>query len=149
MTVGSAKSVGQFLASLRPEQREAISKVRSVILKNIPKGYQEAVRFGVLSYVVPLERYAKTANNQPLSVISIDSGKNYMSLYLTAVYEDKDIEKWFVDSFRESGKKLDMGKACVRFKKIDDLPLDLIAETAGKVTVEDCIELYEKTNKAN
>jgi hypothetical protein len=147
MTVGSAKSVGQFLASLQPEQREAISKVRSVILKNIPKGYQEAVRFGVLSYVIPLERYANTPNNQPLSVISLDSGKNYMSLHLMAVCGNKDIEKWFVDRFRESGKKLDMGKACVRFKKLEDLPLDLIAETAGKVSVEDYIALHEKIKK--
>ena len=98
----------------------------------------------MISYVVPLERYPKTYNRQALQYAALASQKNYVSLYLMNVYGNEETESWFVNSYRASGKRLDMGKACVRFKRIDDLPLDLIGETIARTSVDDFIALYEK-----
>ena len=101
------------------------------------------MQYGMISYVIPLARYSKTYNKQPLAYISLAAQKNYMSIYLMGVYSDPESESWFVQRYRDSGKRLDMGKACVRFRTLNDLPLDLVGESVSRTSVEDFIERYE------
>lgn len=147
MVSSNAKTVDEYLASLPEDRMEAISKVRQVILENLPEGYEEGMQYGMIGYYVPLEDYPETYNGQPLGVIALASQKNYMSLYLMAVYGDSRREKAFVKRYKASGKKLDMGKSCVRFKTLDDLPLDLVADTVAAMPVEMFIGEYEESRK--
>jgi hypothetical protein len=143
MVSSGAKTVEEYLQALAPGRREAISAVREVILENLPEGYEETMNWGMISYEIPLSRYPKTYNKQPLSMAALASQKNYMSLYLMTVYGDKNIEAWFQERYRATGKKLDMGKSCVHFRKLEDLPLDLVGETIRRSTVDKYIERYE------
>jgi hypothetical protein len=145
MVSSDAKTVDEYLQTLPADRREAISAVREVILGNLPEGYVESMNWGMISYEIPLSRYPKTYNKQPLAMAAVASQKNYMSLYLMTVYGDKDTENWFHERYRASGKKLDMGKSCVHFRKLDDLPLDLVGETIGRVSVDKYIERYEQS----
>jgi len=147
MFKSKAKSVSEYLNSLEPERRKAIEAVRKVILKNLPKGYEEAFNWGAIVYQIPLKRYPDTYNGQPLAYAALASQKNYMSLYLMGVYGDNDTEKWFKKRFAESGKKLDMGKSCVRFKRLEDLPLDVIGETIARIPLEKYLRKYEESRK--
>ena len=144
MARSEAKTVEEYLDELTDDRRETVEAVRDIVNSNLPDGYEETVQFGMISYVVPLERYPKTYNRQALQYAALASQKNYVSLYLMNVYGNEETERWFVDRHRASGKRLDMGKACVRFKSIDDLPLDLIGETIARTPVDDFIALYEK-----
>ena len=139
----AATTVGDYLAELPPERRNAISAVRDVVLENLPPGYEEAISYGMIGYVIPLERYPDTYNGQPLGLAALASQKNYMSLYLMNVYGDEKIEKWFHGEWKKTGKKLNMGKSCVRFKKLEDLPLDLVGRAVARTGVEDYIKIYE------
>ncbi len=140
---GTATTVEEYLAEQSPERREALAEVRRVILENLPLGYAEVMQYRMISYVIPLARYPKTYNKQPLAYLSLAAQKRYMSIYLRGVYCDRETESWFVQQYRDSGKRLDMGKACVRFRTLDDLPLDLIGECVSMTSVEDFIECYE------
>ena len=131
-----------YVAEQSLERREALAAVRRVILENLPVGYEEVMQYGMISYVIPLARYPKTYNKQPLAYISLAAQKNYMSIYLMGCYSDAESESWFVQRYRASGKRLDMGKACVRFRTLDDLPLDLVGEAVAMKSVDDFIELY-------
>jgi hypothetical protein len=124
-----------------------ISQVRQVILDNLPEGYQETMNWGMISYEIPLERYPVTYNKKPLSYIGLAAQKNNYSLYLMGVYQDPEQEALLVDGFQQAGKRLDMGKSCVRFRRLDDLPLDVIAEIVGAISVEQYIERYELSRK--
>jgi Domain of unknown function (DU1801) len=141
-----ATTVEAYLASLPPDRREAISAVRAAILKNIPAGFEETMQYGMISYVVPLSRFPKTYNGHALSIISLGTQKNYMVVHLMALYGNKPTLNWFVAAYKKTGKKLDMGMACVRFKTLDDLPVDLIGETAGKCSAENLIAAHEKAH---
>ncbi len=99
--------------------------------------------FGMIGYVIPLERYPVTYNRQPLMYAALASQKNYMSLYLMNIYGNPDDQKWFVGAYKDSGKKLNMGKSCVRFKKLEDLPVELIGKAIARSSVDEFIELYE------
>ena len=143
MVWSSAQTVEEYLAELAPDRREAINAVRKVILDNLPSGYEEIMQFGMIGYVIPLERYPVTYNKQALQYAALASQKHYMSVYLMSVYSDSDSEQWFAEQYRASGKKLDMGKSCVRFKKLDDLPLDLIGRAIARTPVDEYIEVYE------
>ena len=143
MARSEAKTVDQYLANLPPDRREAISAVRNVILDHLPEGYQETMHFGMIGYVVPLDSYPETYNRQPLGYVALVSQKNYMSLYLMNVYGDEEAERWFTERYRASGKKLDMGKSCVRFKSLEDLPIDLIGAAVARTTVDEFIKRYE------
>ena len=140
----SAATVGEYLNELSPERREAVSAVREVILANLPDGYEEMIDFGMISYVVPLERYPDTYNGHPLSYAAIASEKRYVSVHLMNIYGDPDTERWFVDSYKATGKRPDMGKSCVRFRKLEDLPLDLIGKAVRRTPMEDWIRFYEE-----
>lgn len=147
MFQGKAESPEELLASLPPDRREALSRVREVILANLPPGYVESMQYGMIGYNIPLERYPDTYNGQPLGYVALANQKRHMSLYLMGVYGSKEVERWFRQRYAESGKKLDMGKACLRFRRLDDLPLDLIGETIARTSVERYIAGYEAARR--
>jgi hypothetical protein len=139
-----AKTPTAYLKTLPADRRKAISAVRAVILKNLPKGYEETVGFGMLAYVIPLKRYPDTYNGLPLGVAALASQKQHMSLYLMCAYGNPATKAWFVSEWKKAGKKLDMGKACVRFKSLDDLALDVVGKVIARVPVDKYLEVYEK-----
>ena len=140
----TAATVGEYLDELTPDRREAVTAVRDVVLANLPDGYQEMMDFGMISYVVPLERFPETYNGHPLMYAAVASEKRYVSVHLMNVYGDPDTQRWFVDSYRATGKRLDMGKSCVRFRQLEDLPLDLIGEAVRRTPMEEWIRVYEE-----
>ncbi|MEX2161735.1 MAG: DUF1801 domain-containing protein [Anaerolineales bacterium] len=142
MVSSKAKTVAEYLKELPADRRSAVSAVRKVILDNLPAGYKEGM-FGMIGYYVPLKDFPDTYNGQPLAIAGLAAQKNYNSLYLMAVYGNREIEAWFKERYKASGKKLDMGKSCIRFKRAEDLPLELIAETIAKVSKEDYIRYVE------
>ena len=143
MAKSKAETVDGYLAELPEDRRAAISAVRQVVLENLPQGYEEMMQFGMIGYVIPLERYPVTYNGQALQYAALASQENYMSLYLMNVYSDEAVERWFVDRCKDNGKRLDMGKACVRFKSLQDLPIDLVGEAIALTPVDRFIERYE------
>lgn len=147
MVRSNAETVEEYLAELPPDRREAIAAIRKVVLDNLPPGYEETMYFGMIGYVIPLERYPETYNKQPLGYVALASQKHYMSLYLMNVYGDSDTERWFKREYEASGKKLNMGKSCVRFKSLDDLPVNLIAKAVARTTTESYIETYEASRR--
>jgi hypothetical protein len=137
-----AKTVEGYLNGLPPERAAAIAAVREVILKNLPPGYEEAFGYGMIVYQVPFSTLPDTYNGQPLCYAGLTSQKNYMSLYLMNVYGHKETEQWFRKAFKDAGKKLDMGKSCVHFKSLDDLPLDVIAATIARTSMAAYVRAY-------
>ena len=131
-----------FLAQLPEDRRAALTAVRKVILKNLPKGYEEQVG-AMISYVVPLERFPKTYNKQPLMLAALGSPKTNMTLHLVAAYMDPAMHEWFETAYRATGKRFDMGAGCVRFKKLDDLPLDLVGQAIARVPMDRYIAMHE------
>ena len=140
-----ATAVDEYLAELPDNRRVAIETVRDAIAANLAPGFEEAMNWGMITYEVPLETYPDTYNGQPLMCAALASQKNHMAVYLTAVYANDDSRESFLDRYRASGKRLDMGKSCVRFRTLDDLPVDLIGETIGSMTVESFIDNYERS----
>lgn len=137
----SAATVDEYLASLPEDRKEALSAVRAEILKHLPKGYEEGMLFGMISYYIPLATYPDTYNKQPLCYAALASQKNYMSIYLMSLYGDA--EESFKRAYKLSGKKVDMGKSCVRFKHLEDLPLQLIGQAITKYTPDEFIAHYQ------
>jgi len=137
-----ATTVKEYLAALPDDRRVALSKVRAVIRKNLPKGMVETMNWGMISYEVPLSIVPDTYNGQPLNWAGLASQKNTMAVYLSAIYGDRSLYERFEREYRATGKRLDMGKACVRFRTLDDLPLDLIGRTVGCLTLEEFVERY-------
>lgn len=143
MVSSNAKTVDEYVASLPKARQKDIETVRKLILDNLPKGYVEGMQYGMIGYYIPLEDYPDTYNGQPLGIVGLAAQKNYNSLYLMAVYGNPEIEKWFKAKYKVSGKKLDMGKSCVHFRKAEDLPIELIAETIAKVPKDAYIKYVE------
>ena len=143
MVRSEAESVDEYLDELEPDRKEAIAAIREVVLRNLPPGYEETMRYGMISYVIPLERYPVTYNKQPLGYAAIASHKSYISLYLMNIYGDAEAETWFSKRYKATGKKLDMGKSCVHFKKLDDVPLELVGEAIARTSADEFIERYE------
>lgn len=121
--------------------------LRKVILQNLPEGYVESNNAGILSYEIPLSRYPTTHNGKPLPLAVLAPHKNYMSLYLMAVYGDQETAEWFQKAFISSGKRLNMGKSCVRFKTLSDLPLDVIGRAIRRVSLAQYIRIYEAARR--
>ena len=147
MAQSDAQSVEEYLNELPPDRREAIAEVRGIILENLPEGYEEAMEFGMIGYVIPLETYPNTYNKHPLSYAALASQKNYMSLYLMNIYGDEGAKQWFTDQVQARGIKLNMGKSCIRFKRLNDLPLDLVGEAIAYTPVSDYIKFYEAARR--
>ena len=140
-----ATTVDQYLVELPDDRRVAIETVRDTIVENLAPGFEETMNWGMITYQIPLETYPDTYNGQPLMYAALASQKNHMAVYLTAVYSNEDSRDAFLERYRESGKRLDMGKSCVRFRKLDDLPVELIGEAIASMDVEGFIETYEAT----
>ena len=136
-----------YLASLPPAQREVIAAVRALVNARLPEGYVETMNWGMLSWEVPLSRYPDTYNKQPLSYIGLAAQKNVTSLYLTSVYGDAALLAQLQEGFRAAGHKLDMGKSCIRFKRIDDVPLDVLGDIIAATSVETMIERAEAARR--
>ena len=136
-----AATVTQYLADLPEDRRAALEAVRAVIRKNIPKGYVEGMEFGHISWSVPLSIYPDTYNGQPLCYAALASQKSHMALYLMCAYADGPVKKKLVSGFKAAGKKLDMGRACIRFRNLDDLPLDVIGEVAAAMPMKKYVEI--------
>lgn len=140
-----AATVEQYLAELPEDRRAIIQAVRKVILKNLDKGYEEGMQYGMIGYYVPHRVYPPGYHcdpKQPLPFAGLASQKNYISLYLMCIYSDPVHLKWFQQAWAKTGLKLDMGKGCVRFKKLEQVPLDVIAATINRVPVAKYIEHY-------
>lgn len=143
MVQSKAATVAQYLSELPPERRAAMSQVRDMVNAHMPAGYEETMAFGMIGWGIPLSRYPNTYNKQPLGYVALAAQKNGYSLYLMGVYAVGEQEKKLRAAAVAQGKKLDMGKSCLRFKKPDDLPLDAIGELIASMSVDDYIAVYE------
>lgn len=143
----TATIVQHYLASLASEQLSIIAPVRSMILSHLPSGFVETINWGMLSYEVPLESYPNTYNKKPLNYVGLAVQKQYYSLYLMPAYMDQSVYQTLLDAFSKTGKKLSMGKSCIRFKKVEDLPLVLIGSIIASHTVQSFIAAYEKARE--
>jgi len=139
-------TVKAYLDSLPEDRRKAIRAVRTAVNRALPKGYKEGVQYGMIGWFVPHSLYPDGYHcnpDQPLPFAGLASQKQYMSLYLMCIYGDAKHRAWFEKAWKKTGKKLDMGKSCIRFKKLEDLPLDLIGEAVARVPVDDFVAQYE------
>ena len=143
----TAKTVEEYLNELPEERKVALSTLRNSILKTIPKGFNEEMSYGMLGYVVPHSIYPSGYHcnpKLPLPFMNLASQKNFIAFYHMGIYAIPELLEWFTTEYpKHSSQKLDMGKGCIRFKKLDQIPFDLIAELAGKMSVEDWIHCYE------
>jgi hypothetical protein len=146
--IRKAATVSEFLSELTPDERADIEQVLDVVRQNMPPGYQEGMNYGMICYTIPLERYSTTYNGQALCYAALAAHKSYHTLYLMNVYGHPQTEKWFRERFKASGKKLDMGKSCVHFRRASDLPLDVIGDAIARTSVDDYIAYYEKARPA-
>lgn len=147
----TATSPQQYLDELPEDRKEPILKLRQAILDNLPDGFEETMNYGMLGYVVPHSRYPSGYHcdpKLPLPFMNLASQKNFVAVYHMGVYADKDIMDWFVAEYpNHASRKLDMGKSCIRFKNMSDIPYDLIGQLASKITVDDWIAVYESSIK--
>jgi hypothetical protein len=145
MARSDAATPDEYIAALPDDRRDAIAEVRRVIRANLPDGYTEGMAYGMIGWWVPLETFGDTYNGQPLGLAGLASQKNHIALYLNNVYGDPELDAWFRERWAQSGKKLDMGKSCVRFRKLEDVPLDVIGEAIAKSDLASFLAHYEGT----
>jgi hypothetical protein len=143
MVGSNASSPQEYLAALPEDRRALVETVRRTILDHLPAGFEEQISFGMLAYVIPLERYPDTYNGEPLGVVALANQKRHVSVYLMGIYADEGERAWFVDAWRATGTKLDMGKSCVRFARLDDVALDVLGEAVARVSPERLIAAHE------
>jgi len=141
-----ASTVEEYLAELPDERRKAIEEVRAVILKNLPAGYEEAMNWGMITYQVPLETYPDTYNKKPLMYAALASQKNHMAVYLTGIYMTEEARQTFEAAYKATGKRYDVGKSCVRFKKLEDLPLELIGKSIASMKASEFVRRVKELN---
>lgn len=143
-----ATTVQEYLDSLAEDRREAVQKLRETILQHLPAGFEEVMSYGMIGYVVPLEIYPDgyhCSPGTPLPFINLASQKNYIALYHMGIYANKELYDWFTEAYAEQvSTKLDMGKSCIRFKKTDQIPFELIGKLCSRIGPEQWIETYEK-----
>lgn len=137
-----ATTVEEYLGELPDERRAALEAVRAVILANLPDGVVESMNWGMVSYEVPLSIVPTTYNGQPLVYAGLASQKQHMAVYLMGIYGDDALRQQFEDDYRATGKRMDVGKSCVRFKRLDDLPLDVIGRAIGAMRLEQFVALH-------
>lgn len=142
-----AATIQEYIETLPAERQQAIEGLRKAILENLPKGFEETMSYGMIGYVVPHSLFAKGYRcnpKLPLPFINIGSQKNFISMHHMGVYADQELLDWFTSEYPKHSKtKLDMGKGCIRFKKINEIPFKLIGELASKLTVEKWVEIAE------
>src|SRR3954470_945361 len=138
-------TVDQWLSSVAPERKDAINAVRDAVNEHLPRGYEETVDWGMLAWVVPLATLPYTHNGHPLMLAALGAHTKRMTVYLMSVYSDPKVRREFEIAYKRTGKKLDMGGCCVHFKKLDDLPLDVVGKSIARVSVDKYIESYENS----
>lgn len=147
----AANTVDEYVEAIPEDRKEAFSKLRSVILDNLPDGFEETISYNFPSYVVPHSRYPAGYHckpEEPLPFLSIASQKHFIGFYHMGIYARPDILAWFKDEYSKRNiGKLDMGKSCIRFKKLDKIPYDLLGELVTKISVDDWIDTYEREIK--
>jgi hypothetical protein len=147
----TAATVEEYIESLPADRQEAISCIRNSIIDNLPEGYEEQMNYGMIGYVVPHSRYPAGYHcnpDQPLPFLSLASQKNYISVYHSGIYADQHLLDWFREKYNKLGiGKPDIGKSCIRFKKIDQIPVGLIGELASQISVDEWIKMYENSVK--
>ena len=141
-----AKTVEQYISELPPERKGAIIKVRQTILENLPEGYEETMNWGMICYEVPLKTHPNTYNKKPLMYAALASQKNHMAVYLSGIYINEKAREDFEKTYRATGKRFDVGKSCVRFRKLDDLPLELIGKAIASLSVRDFVARFEEVH---
>jgi len=139
-----ATTVEEYLASLPDDRREALTAVRAVLLKNMPKGIVETMNWGMVTYEVPLTTYPDTYNGQPLAYAALASQKNHMAVYLMGIYGDERLRDTFESEYRATGKRMDVGKSCVRFRTLDDLPLDVVGRAVKALTLTQFLAMHDQ-----
>ncbi|MCE2543292.1 MAG: DUF1801 domain-containing protein [Acidobacteria bacterium] len=137
----AATSVADYIRALPDDRRAAIETVRGVVNAHLPAGYEEAMNWGMITWQVPLATCPDTYNGQPLMYAALASQKRYMALHLMGIYTSPAARQAFEAAYRASGKRFDVGKACVRFRKLDDLPLDLVGETIASLPAGELVRL--------
>lgn len=146
-----ASTPKEYIASLPEDRKKAMNELRNAINKNIPKGFSEGMGYGMMGWSVPHSIYPNGYHcdpKQPLPFMGLASQKNFIAVYSMGLYSDPKLLKWFTSEFqKQSKKKIDMGKSCLRFKKMDEIPVKLIGELASKITVKEWIATYEKAIK--
>lgn len=144
-------TVEEYIDSLDENRKNVIKKLRDVVRENLPEEFEETISYGMIGYVVPLSLYPSgyhVKKNEPLPFLAIASQKNHVALYHMGLYMNKEVENWFVDEYEKRvATKLDMGKSCIRFKNIKNIPYDLIAELCQKITLKEYINSYEQSLK--
>lgn len=147
----NAATVAEYIAQLPEDRKTAVAKLTSIIAQRLPPGFEQGILYKMIGFYVPHHHYPEGYHcnpKDPLPFINIASQKNYIALYHSGIYAQKELHNWFVSEYPKHCKhKLDMGKSCVRFKKMDDIPYDLIAILAQKMTVEQWVACYEQTIK--
>lgn len=147
MNGSKATTPEDYLAGLPEERRGVVSALRDVVLEHLPEGYREAMTWGMLTYEIPLERCPNTYNRQPLMCAALAAQKNHYAIYLTAPYTVPEEEARIREGFARAGKKLDMGKSCIRFKKLDDLAMGVITESIARTPPDAFIAHYEAVRR--
>lgn len=147
MVSSKAATVEAYLDELDEDRRAIVSAVRDVVNRHLPDGYEEAMNWGMITWQIPLGRYPDTYNGQPLAYAALASQKQYVSLYLHGVYADPELAETFVERYRATGRTPNMGKSCVRFRRLDDLPLELVAETVAAMGVDEYLARYEASRR--
>ncbi|HLL59606.1 MAG TPA: DUF1801 domain-containing protein [Allosphingosinicella sp.] len=147
MVSSKAATPEAYIAELPPERRELISRVRDLVNANLPAGYVERMSWGMIGWELPLERYPNTYNKQPLVYAGLAAQKNHAALYLNCIYASEERTRRLQEGYGAAGKKLDMGKSCIRFKKAEELAEDVLAQAIASVPVEEFIAEYERTRR--
>ena len=148
-----ANSPEEYINQVPEDRQETLKELRKIINKNLPKGFQEGIQYGMIGYYVPHTIYPDGYHckpTEPLPFMSFASQKNSVNLYHSGIYAVPEIQDWFVNEYpKHCKRKLDMGKSCIRFKKVDEIPMELIAELCKKLSVEEWINIYESAIKKN
>lgn len=144
MFTNKSRTVAEYLEGLPDDRRAVVSQLRTFVKKNLPKGYKEQIGFGAITYAVPQTKLRDTYNGQPLCYAAIAATKNHYSLYLMNAYGDPKQARKLSDGFKKAGKKLDMGKSCLRFKSLDEIPLDVVGDVIASTPMDAYIEMYRR-----
>lgn len=148
MVSSKAATVQEYLDELPEERRDVVSTVRKTIRKNLPSGYREGMLWGMITYTVPLERFPDTYNGQPLMYVALAAQKNNFAVYLTCHGPESEERSRLEAGFRKAGKKLDMGGSCIRFRKLEEIPLGVIGDAVGSVPVDELLARYREVKPA-
>jgi uncharacterized protein YdhG (YjbR/CyaY superfamily) len=144
----NASTVDDYITGLPDDRREAMQQLRRVVLESLPEGYEEVMNWGMITYQVPLQTYPDTYNGQPLMYAALASQKNHIALYLMGIYMDEEARRRFEAAYRATGKRYDIGKSCVRFRKLEDAPLPLIGEAIASLTVDEFVDRVKAARAA-